>query len=101
MKKLFSLCLVASALVMGTEAHAQKDKAARKSPPAEVATVLESNGANIKINYSRPSVNGRTIGEHLEPLPGKVWRTGANEATTFETDKPVSINGQLLPAGKY
>ncbi|MEM9022775.1 MAG: DUF2911 domain-containing protein, partial [Bacteroidota bacterium] len=32
---------------------------------------------------------------------GKVWRTGANEATTFETDQDIRINGSLLKAGKY
>jgi len=34
-------------------------------------------------------------------LYGKVWRTGANEATTIEVNKDVTINGQKLPAGKY
>ena len=34
-------------------------------------------------------------------MKGKVWRMGANEATVFETDKDVTINGQKLPAGKY
>ena len=34
-------------------------------------------------------------------MDGKVWRTGANEATVFETDKDVTIDGKKLPAGKY
>jgi len=37
----------------------------------------------------------------VEPKDGTVWRTGANEATVFEVDKDVKINGQTLPAGKY
>lgn len=32
---------------------------------------------------------------------GKIWRTGANPVTTFETSKEVKIEGQTLPAGKY
>ena len=46
-------------------------------------------------------VKNRTIGKDLEPKEGQVWRTGANEATVFETDKAVKINGKELPAGKY
>ncbi len=34
-------------------------------------------------------------------MPGKVWRTGANEATTFEVNKAVKVEGKELPAGKY
>jgi hypothetical protein len=45
-------------------------------------------------------VKGRTIWGDLVPY-GKVWRTGANEATTIETNKDIMIQGQKLPAGKY
>ena len=34
-------------------------------------------------------------------MAGKVWRTGANEATVFEVSKPVKVEGKELPAGKY
>jgi hypothetical protein len=37
----------------------------------------------------------------VEPMEGKVWRAGANEATTFEVDKDVKIEGKTLSAGKY
>jgi hypothetical protein len=56
--------------------------------------------ANITINYSAPSVKGRTIWGELVPY-GKVWRAGANEATTFETSKDITVEGKKLPAGKY
>jgi hypothetical protein len=46
-------------------------------------------------------VKGRTIGKDLEPMEGQVWRTGANEATWFQTDKNITVNGAALPAGKY
>lgn len=78
-----------------TIASAQKKPA---SPP-EVATGI-INGANISINYSSPSVKGRAIWGELVPF-NKVWRAGANDATTFETDKEITVEGSKLPAGKY
>jgi hypothetical protein len=70
------------------------------SPPAK-ATETTDKGATITISYSQPSVKGRTIGKDLEPMEGKVWRTGANKATVFEVSKDVKVEGQSLPAGKY
>lgn len=78
----------------------QEDKSKRPSPPATAKETLKS-GATISIDYSQPAVKGRTIGKDLEPMPGKVWRTGANEATVFETNKDVEVEGKKLPAGKY
>ena len=101
MKKIISLLLLSG--IFATQVNAQKpaeDKSKRPSPPATVSEKIAS-GATITISYSQASVKGRTIGKDLEPMEGKVWRTGANEATTFETDKDVTINGEALPAGKY
>lgn len=56
--------------------------------------------ANVSINYGSPSVRGRKIWGDLVPY-GKVWRAGANEATTFSTDQPLTIEGKKLAAGKY
>ena len=70
------------------------------SPPAKASETIES-GAVITINYSQPSVKGRTIGKDLEPMEGKVWRTGANKATVFEVSKDVKVEDKALPAGKY
>ena len=78
---------------------AQKDKSKRPSPPAMVTQKVGD--VNISIDYSQPSVKGRTIGKDLEPKAGVVWRTGANEATVFEVDKDVMVEGKLLPKGKY
>lgn len=58
------------------------------------------NGATITINYDSPAVKGREIWGKLVPF-NEVWRAGANEATTFETDKDLLIEGSKLPAGKY
>ncbi|HJS54460.1 MAG TPA: DUF2911 domain-containing protein [Chitinophagaceae bacterium] len=70
------------------------------SPPAKASETTDK-GATITISYSQPSVKGRTIGKDLEPMEGKVWRTGANKATVFEVNKDVKVEGQTLPAGKY
>ena len=67
--------------------------------PAATATG-EINGAAITINYSSPGVKGRVIWGGLVPFD-KVWRAGANEATTFETSKDIKVEGKNLPAGKY
>lgn len=70
----------------------------RKSPAAEVKASVAN--TNIIINYSQPSVKERKIWGGLVPY-NKVWRTGANEATTIEFDKDVKIEGKSLKAGKY
>lgn len=100
MKKVLSFAILSGILFMGISAKAQDDKSKRPSPPAQVSVTTE-NGATITINYSQPSVKGRTIGKDLEPMQGKVWRTGANEATIFEIDKDVTVDGNALKAGKY
>ena len=96
MKQLLFSSLVFLSLV----ACGQEDKSKRPSPPA-LAKETTSAGVTISIDYSQPSVKGRTIGKELEPLDGKVWRTGANEATIFEINKDVKVEGQALAAGKY
>ena len=57
-------------------------------------------GAEIKITYGSPSLRGRSIGKELASF-GKLWRTGANEASSFEVSQDVTINGETLKAGKY
>ena len=69
-----------------------------KSPPETATGTI--NGATIQINYGSPSVRGRKIWGELVPFD-KVWRAGANDATTFETNKDITIEGSKLPAGKY
>lgn len=77
-----------------------QDKSKRPSPPASVTQKINT-GTTVLIDYSQPGLKGRTIGETVEPMQGKVWRAGANEATIFQIDKDVSIEGKALPAGKY
>jgi hypothetical protein len=56
--------------------------------------------ATITVDYGSPSMNGRKIWGELVPFD-KIWRAGANDATTFETDKDLTVEGANLPAGKY
>ncbi|MFT4565068.1 MAG: hypothetical protein ACJA1A_002645 [Saprospiraceae bacterium] len=56
--------------------------------------------AHVHIDYSSPGVRGRTIFGKLIPF-GKLWRAGANSATSIEINKNLIINGELLLAGKY
>lgn len=96
--KYFSMLWTLTLCLISFGVTAQTDKTARPSPPAEASETIH--GANIKVSYSAPSVKGRMIWGDLVPY-GKVWRTGANEATVFETDKDIKINGEKLAAGKY
>jgi hypothetical protein len=105
--RLFSLAALAGAALLTYAAPAlaqdkmPEDKSKRPSPPAVVKTTVGS--TDITIDYSRPSVKGRAAFGNKSPLApvGEVWRTGANEATTFTVSKPVKIEGQALPAGTY
>src|SRR5215467_7115383 len=75
-----------------------EDKSKRPSPPATAEVTL--NGKKITIDYSRPSLKGRKVGQELAPY-GQVWRTGANEATALTTEVDLNIGGTKVPAGKY
>ena len=96
MKKLLLLSAIALVTI---SVQAQDDKSKRPSPPAKATETIAS-GAVITIDYSQPSVKGRTIGKEIAPY-GQVWRTGANEATVFEVSKDVKVEGKALSAGKY
>jgi hypothetical protein len=75
-----------------------EDKSKRPSPPATAEVTLKNK--KITIDYSRPSLKGRKVGQELAPY-GKVWRTGANEATALNTEIDLNIGGVKVPAGKY
>jgi len=99
MKCLFSISILGLLLLTSFHAIAQSDKSKRPSPAATLSQKVGE--ATITITYGQPSVKGRTIGVDLEPMPGRVWRAGANEATVFETDKDITVAGKVLPKGKY
>lgn len=95
MKKLvLSLSVILICLVMDAQ---------QLNTPAPSPTVyLKQNFAlsSIELSYSRPGVKGRKVFGDLVPY-GKVWRTGANSATTITFGEDVMINGTKVPAGKY
>ncbi len=98
MKKNFAV-LAAFLLMVTIVSAAQQDKSKRPSPPAN-AECKFSDGKTIKVDYSSPRMKGRKIFGDLVPF-GKIWRTGANEATTFVTDTDVTLGGKDIPAGSY
>lgn len=71
-----------------------------KPSPAASATCDLGDGKTIKTDYSSPRMKGRKIFGDLVPY-GEVWRTGANEATTFVTNASVKVGGKNVPAGSY
>jgi hypothetical protein len=94
-----NVLLLSAFVIAALGVNAQDDKSKRPSPPATVKETT-TKGVAISIEYSQPSVKSREIGKDIAPY-GKVWRTGANEATVFEVDKAVKVEGKDLPAGKY
>ena len=95
MKKLLLVALVAGSFSF---ANAQQLKTPAPSP---AQTIKQDFGlSDIELSYSRPGVKDRKIFGDLVPY-GKVWRTGANNATTITFGDEVIIGGKKVPAGKY
>jgi len=86
-------------LLLTLTAFAQQDKSKRPSPPASTQCSF-SDGRTISVDYSSPRMNGRKIFGGLVPY-GEIWRTGANEATTFVTTSDLTVEGKDVPAGSY
>lgn len=101
MRKFFIFSLLAIALVAAIVAFIgfmQLKNTKSFSPEEEV--VFEKGDLTVTVFYNRPSKKGREIFGALVPYD-QVWRTGANEATTFETNKDLIFEGETLKAGKY
>lgn len=96
-RTLFLLSLVALGLLLYS-VFVENIFEKRLSPKDTVK--FELNDLRLRVFYNRPYKKEREIFGGLVPH-NKVWRTGANEATTFETNKPLDINGMALPVGKY
>ena len=94
------LTLLFLALIgMASPGMAQQDKSKRPSPPASTACKF-ADGKTVTVDYSSPRMKGRKIFGDLVPY-GKVWRVGANEATTFVTNTDLVVGGKPVPAGSY
>ncbi|WP_167856456.1 DUF2911 domain-containing protein [Hymenobacter metallicola] len=106
-RTIFSAALVAGlfaasvSMAQTAPAATSAAPAAKPAPASPAATATGKAGAaTVTIKYSSPSVKGRSVYGGLVPY-GKVWRAGANEATTVEFSKDVTVQGQKLPAGTY
>ncbi len=94
-----SACFIVILFVAVAAFAQDMDKSKRPSPPANAQCTF-SDGKTVTIDYSSPRVKGREIYGGLVPY-GKVWRTGANEATTFVAGADVTVGGKDVPAGSY
>ena len=94
MKKILTVLVIAA----GTTAFAQT---LTTPQPSTTQTIKQNFGlSSIELSYSRPNVKGRKAMGELVPY-GKVWRTGANQATTLTFGEEVTIGGKKIAAGKY
>jgi len=93
MKKTLAIAMLMLAAVFTANSQEMKEK--KVLSPKATAT-----GEYVEVHYSQPSMRHRKIFGELVPY-GEVWRTGANEATTFEVNRDVKVEGQALKAGKY
>ncbi len=91
--------MIAGLLVLGI--GVALDAQRQRASPHETASATVD-GATVSVVYGRPYVKGRKIftADGLHPF-GKVWRTGADEATILETDKNLQFGTLAVPAGKY
>jgi hypothetical protein len=94
MKKIILTAIAAFALLTA-------DAQLKTPAPSPSQTVKQDFGlSTVELSYSRPGMKGRKIYGDLVPF-GKVWRTGANQATTLTFGEDVMIDGKKVPAGKY
>lgn len=98
--KLVVLVCVISVMAFSQGAAPQAGAARTPLSPRGQAGYTFSDGKKIAVEYSRPSIRGRKVMGDLVPY-GKVWRTGANAATSFVTDSDLLVAGAKVPAGKY
>jgi Protein of unknown function (DUF2911) len=101
MRKAGMVLVMAAVAALGVTASAQKTTAVHpgKAGSPHVKTEWTIDGANIAIEYGRPSIKGRSEAELMPP--GAPWRTGADEATTITTDKALRFGSLSLAPGTY
>jgi hypothetical protein len=96
---LFAAAAVAAVLPLGLDAQKTTEVHPGKGGSPHVRTEWVIDGANISIEYGRPAIKGRPEAQLMPP--GQEWRTGADEATTLRTDKPLRFGSLVVPAGTY
>ncbi len=97
-KHLFLAAVIAASSVLSLQAQNQPLKTPAPSPSQTLKQAFAL--SEITIDYSRPSVKGRTIFGEVVPF-GKMWRTGANNATKITFGEDVKVEGKAVPAGTY
>lgn len=103
---LFRITLAAAALAAAPASalHAQQNglpaQPGRVLSPRDTVRLQIVPGRHVYVDYGRPSMRGRRIMGELVPF-GRVWRTGANAATTLVTDVDLEIGGTRVPRGTY
>ena len=95
--RFFSIIILFSAMT-NAQIAGQGLEIPRASPIASIGQTIGV--CKVMIDYNRPSVRKRKIFGHLVPFD-KVWRAGANEATTISFNHPLIFDGKAVPAGKY
>lgn len=97
-----ALTIIVAAQTGGGMQGSSQQPGAQKQPasPRGQATFTFDDGKKITVDYGRPYTRNRKIMGGLVPY-GKVWRTGANAATGFITDTPLTIGNANVPAGSY
>ncbi len=102
MKNVFFTFLLSAALLGGTAFTASAQQGITMPAASPASTVTQKVGlGEISVNYSRPSMKGRSIyGGDVVPY-GKLWRTGANASTKITFSDDVTIKGNKIPAGEY
>lgn len=98
-KKEMKRIILSAFLMLGAVCTQAQTLVTPQASPTQIITQNFSVGS-VELNYSRPSLKGRKVGVELAPY-GKLWRTGANNATTLKFTDDVTIGGVLLKAGKY
>jgi hypothetical protein len=88
------------ALAAGFAAREQAGAGLGVLSPRDSVVLSNVGGASLWIDYGRPAKRGRTVFGGVVPY-GEVWRTGANAATQFRTDKALDFSGTVVPPGFY
>ena len=95
---MFFAVIFVGVAILAVSGYAQ-DQGQRPSPAAN-ANCSFADGKTVTVAYSSPRAKGRKIYGGLVPY-GKVWRAGANEATTLTMDTDTTIGDKTIPAGTY
>ncbi len=98
--KRFLIILGVVIVVLVVAVYSMVTRTKAYSPEGNVS--FANGDIKVNVSYNRPHKKGRVIfaKDGLVPF-GKVWRTGANEATVFETNTELDFGGKILPKGRY